>query len=314
MCRDIPQSSTGTCRSNEMKSIDHAGVRDTAFIVSQPLQILIAISIIRQKRSEKKSCLIIVGTFFDAHQIFERMKLIDWEMGGIFIVFFDSHEEAHLYIKENEFDNLFTDGDVGVRKYRDLLLMKASRRSLKINVYEEGLGTYRPDLYSGAKKLILNLLGVGTNFGGCSLTSSLYVLDPDSYRKIFPRYRCDVKKIDLSPMDIIKLYFNELSHIFGHCAVAPKSFGVCHIYLSGWSIDFDFLHKFSNLPGDKYIKLHPRVKLDVDENWGTRISRSVPAEMVLIDLKEKYNEVNVYHHGSSAERYFNENDVVFIRI
>lgn len=289
-------------------------MRDTIFIVSQPLQILVALSIIKQLGIDQRSYLAIVGTFYNARLVYERLATANWELSPLSIKFFESHKDANKFIIKSRASNLFTDGDVSVKKYLELQSIKLRRKSITINVYEEGLGTYRTDLYSGLKKRILNLLGVGTNYGGCILTDSLYLFNPDLYKNTFPKSQVKLVQIAMRPVDIISSYFDSLSFIFDHSPISRGSEDVCHVYLSSWGVDYDFLKEFSKLRGDKYIKLHPRAKAIRGENYGVMVSRTPPAEMVLLDMMGKYKTVNVYHHGSSVEKYFSEKNVVFLKV
>lgn len=289
-------------------------MRDTAFIVTKPLQILVALSIVKQLNIRNKAHLVIVDSFFNARLVYERMKSIDWEFSGLSFEFFESLREARKFARMCKINNLFIDADVGVQKYFYLLRMKFNNRLLNINVYEEGVGTYRTDLYSGVKKSILNLAGIGAHFGGCVLTSRIYLCEPQSYRKNFPNYKKPIEKLILGPTDIIRQYFSSLSHVFDHCSLAAPTSDICHIYLSSWHVDHHFLKEFSMLAGDKYLKLHPHIKVTDEWGQGTLVSRTAPAEMVLLDMMEKYKSVNVFHHGSSVEKYISGGNINFIKL
>src|SRR5690606_35901220 len=115
-----------------------------------------ALSVINQLNIRTKAYLVIVDSFFNARSVYERMKSTDWEFSGLSFEFFVSRSEAHQFVRMHKVNNIFIDADVGVRKYFDLLRMKLNNRLLSINVYEEGIGTYRTDLYPGVKKLIFD--------------------------------------------------------------------------------------------------------------------------------------------------------------
>lgn len=289
-------------------------MRNAAFIVSKPLQILVALSIIKQLGIQTTSYLVIVDEFFNAGPIYERMKSVNWEFSDLAVEFCRHHNDAYKFASTNKIENIFIDSDIGTKKYLQLLNIKFKHRATNISVYEEGLGTYRPDLYSGVKKSIFDILGVGTQFGGSSFTDSLYLYHPNEYQNTFPGYRKRLEKINLSPLDILRLYFNEFSFIFDYVGVSRQSSNECHLYLSSWDLDYNFIERFLAFPGDKYFKPHPHIKTTDLSEYGTLINRTAPVEMILADLKEKYEIVNVYHHGSSAEKYFNEKNVIFVRI
>lgn len=282
--------------------------------MTKPLQILVALSIIKQLDIRDRTHLVIVDSFYNARLVYERMKSADWDFSDLAISFCASHREAHQFSIESGINTLFIDSDVGAQKYFDLLKIKLKRRNLNIKVYEEGLGTYRTDLYSGTKKTIFDFAGIGTHFGGCALTSQIHLCDPEAYHKNFPKYKKPVKKLELGPLDIIRQYFPSLSHIFDYCSPAAPTSDLCHIYLSSWHVDRSFLEKFSMLAGDKYLKLHPHIKVTGEWGLGTLVSRTAPAEMVLLDMMEKYKSVSVFHHGSSVEQYISGKNVIFIRV
>lgn len=289
-------------------------MKDTAFIVTKPLQILVALSIIKQLNIQATSHLVIVDSFFNAEMIFERLKLADWEYSNISIEFCNSTKEAYKFVGSIAINNLFIDADVGVRKYMCLLGIKIRRRLKKIFVYEEGLGTYRSDIYSGLKREIIKFFGIGVHFGGSGITNGVYVCCPSEYLENFPKYRKSVEKIRCSPQEILRLYFDKFSCIFDYSPSSGLCGEVCNIYLSNWQIDRKFTEKFSALPGDKYLKPHPHIKAEDLSEYGTLIGRTAPAEMVLIDLMEKYKFVNVFHHGSSVEKYISAKNIAFIRV
>lgn len=289
-------------------------MKDTAFLVSQPLQVLVALSIIEQLNISKASRILFVGKFFNAKEIYERMRGADWQFSDLAIDFFNDHKEAYKFARQQDITNFFTEGDVGVKNFLYLLSLKLRLHPVTINIYEEGLGTYRTDLYSGLKKTILNFFGVGTNFGGCSLTNTLYVFNPDEYLKAFPGYKKALKKIEKTLVDVIRTHFDSLGYIFDRSPIAEKFGEMCNVYLTDHIIDFDFLENFSLLPGDKYIKPHPRAYATTEKWHGTLLSRTAPAEMALLDLKQFYKIVNVYHHGSSVARYFKADNVNFLKI
>lgn len=289
-------------------------MRDTAFIVTKPLQILVALSIIKQLDIRDKTHLVIVDSFFNANLVYQRMKSIDWDFSELSVKFCKSVSEAYQFVGRSGVKKFFIDADVGVRKFLSLVHLKIKCWPLSINVYEEGLGTYRADLYSGIKKTILDLMGIGTQFGGCALTNCLYLYDPEAYRENFPKYKKKLNKISSSPVDTILLYFTSLSHIFDHTLLAERASDSCHIYLSTWHVDYNFIEKFSALPGDKYLKLHPHIKTVDGASWGALVSRTAPAEMILIDMMKKYKSVNVFHHGSSVERYISGENITFTTV
>lgn len=283
------------------------------FIVSKPLQILVAALIIKQLKIELSSQLIVVDSFHGAQGVYERMKSADWSLRDLDFAFARSKQEAYKLVKSAQPNALFIDADVGLRRFITLLLLKRGRRELSIHVYEEGVGTYNTDLYSGAKKAIFDRLGIGTNFGGSALADSIYVFDDVGYRSRFPESKSTAVKIKRSIADLISQELSSWVFIMNYSNPHPQGSRQCHVYLSSWEIDEAFLRNFSTFNGDKFIKLHPHLADREGFDFARSITSTAPAEIVLMDLASKYDEVHVFHHGTSTHRYVDINTVVFHR-
>lgn len=289
-------------------------MRDTVFITTKPLQILVAVSIIKQLEIEKSSRLIIIDSFRNAELVCERMASAEWSLKNLELAFMKSRKEAHRFVLTNKARNVFIDGDVGVRWFFDLLYLKLFFRNRKINVYEEGLGTYRTDIYPNLKKKLFNFLGIGTNYGGCVFTDNIYIYDKCEYLKNFPKLREKVIRITCGVFDIISDEVEFWSRVFGPLPVVVKDNNECRIYLSSWKLDEKFLILFRNMSGDKYIKPHPHIKENLKLEFADVIPGGIPAEFILMDLVKKYKNVKVFHHGSSVERYILAKNLEFKKI
>lgn len=289
-------------------------MRDTVFITTKPLQILVAVSIIKQLGIEKSSRLIIIDSFRNAELVCERMASAEWSLKNLELAFMKSRREAHSFVSANKTRNVFIDGDVGVRWFLDLLYLKSFFRNRKINVYEEGLGTYRTDIYSNIKKKLFNFFGIGTNYGGCIFTDNIYLYDKCEYLKNFPSLRKKAIGISCGVSDIISNEVEFWSRVFGCDPIVVKNNAECNIYLSSWTIDKEFLKSFRKMSGDKYIKPHPHIKENLRFEFSEMISGCTPAEFILMDLVKKYEKVNVFHHGSSVDRYISAENLEFKKI
>jgi hypothetical protein len=290
-------------------------MKPIAFIVSKPLQLLMVLSIVGQLRAEKKTHLVIVDSFANAKVVCDNMRLIDWTFGDFAIHFADTMTDAYAFVLcENEIGTLFIDSDVGFRRHLSLVRMKLQRPSLKIIVYEEGIGTYRTDLYAGMKAWIFPLLGIGVHFGGNYLTDGIYVCNPVAYLRAFPNFKKTVVGIDQGPTEIILKLTSAIYSIFGYKIIKNTTNQICNIYLSNWNIDFEFVKKFSKYTGDGYVKLHPHIKSEITFDGLLVVGNSIPAEILIIDAMKNYREVNVFHHGSSVCDYLRDQSINFTEI
>ncbi len=143
------------------------------FIITKPFQLMIVLALFDQLPTEVKKELLIVNYFTDAEQVSIRLaKVISKECK---VIFFRNDLEAFKMACNKKYNKLFMDSDVGFSRNLTLINLKVRSRRTVLAVYEEGLGTYRDDLYLGIKKIILKALGCGVNFGGNFLTRELYV-------------------------------------------------------------------------------------------------------------------------------------------
>lgn len=301
------------CRSDHSCGVSH--VKDHAFIVTKPLQLMVALSIMHQLEISERSQVIVVDAFAGARGVAERLAFLPEPFSGISVEFVDSVRTAYHLVRQNRFSVIFIDADVGVRKCIDLLRSRLSNFELDIRVYEEGLGTYRKDLYRGIKRSLLDFLGVGTRFGGFRLTSKLYLYAPDDYRESFPTSKVSLELIVKPLSAFIIDNFTLLSRLFDYKPPAFTKSHRCNLYLSNWAIDDLFISRFLALLGDSYIKPHPHITDFKNNNpHSLVVDPAIPAEIAILGLLELYESVDVYHHGSSVARYIANDSLNYITI
>lgn len=276
------------------------------FVVTKPLQLMIVLAIIEQIQKEVKKEILIVDSFHDAEGISNRMKAV--YINSINILFVDNEISVYKIARKRKYAMLFIDSDVGFR--RNLTLMKFAFLSpkTKLAVYEEGIGTYRCDLYSGIKKTILRSLGCGVYFGDNWCVKELYVYRPESINSSVHSKKI---KIEKEIYHLLKERQKDFEFIFDvkdfFSIVTRKAtiFNECTVYLSDWSLDsnvISFLEKISELV---IIKPHPHIKDVGDLSFkGSIVAPArIPAEMLLMHVTTLFPVVNVYHYGSSAFCY-----------
>lgn len=256
----------------------------------------------------------LVGHFKDASVVARRLEGRQIALKIASAKYFSSFKAAFKFFEDLEPECIYVDADVGVMKFFQLLHLKIKISSFDLHVYEEGIGTYRDDLYAGVKKRILSQLGVGTHFGGCMLTHRVHVQKPQLYMERFPRRKVQVSAILKGPAEILLQDIRGFSCLFGYEPPDHINGGVCNVYLSSWSVDSSFMERFSSLPGDCYFKPHPHLRDDHAEGGLIGVPASVPSELLLLTLSTMYDVVRVYHHGSSTTLYCNEQNVDFVHI
>lgn len=288
------------------------------FIITKPLQLLIVLAIIDQIHSSHKNDLLIVDLFHNARQISERLKKAGAKNCSIYFV--ENINDAYRKAIKSRYKKLFIDSDVGLLKNLTLTRLKIFSPRTILSVYEEGIGTYRKDLYSGVKKLVVRMLGGGIFFGGNWTTRELYIYDTDGYTNPIRSKKIKIKKGIRSLLES-RLY--PLHEIFGAAEFQtkisnqPKTFKCVYIYLSSWHIDTETLDHLKEKDSTVIIKPHPHIK-DVSQ---LKVSRNfllapaeIPAEMLLSIVAASYHEIVVFHHGSSTERYCQDDRITFKNI
>lgn len=287
-----------------------------AFLVTKPLQLIVAETIAEQY-SKDETILLFVNCFSDFNTTLSRVK--NYGYWGKVVGFESKKTVLDYLLKNKNVNKLYLDSDVGfengINLYK-LYLLSVGRISQF--VYEEGIGTYRKDLYpSTLIKNCLKILGMGTFFGGHYLTKKIYVYRPDDY--FFDSIlQPSLQKID-QPLKMFvqtgqaryKYYFElsaQLAKIKGESLI---------IYLTSWEIDWDFVREeLDNLNADfKMIKPHPHIKDSISsDSFDYVIPNKVPIEFYLSLVGSNFNEIIIYHHGSSIESYINETNLTYINI
>ncbi|MGN6621339.1 MAG: hypothetical protein ACTHKR_09800 [Sphingomonas sp.] len=287
-----------------------------AFIVTKPLQLLNALNLAEQEGILNRSNFLIVDTFADSKLIFSNAADQDW--AGAKWTFLQSRNDITKHFKKEKYDTVFVDSDVGIANLWFLLKIKIWSRAKRIKVYEEGVGSYRNDLYPPIKGRIYRILGIGSYFGGCLFTSAVYVFDPLLYISRLPFAKRRVKRIKTPLGEFFKRHEETIKSIVAYPdALLPRGGGDCHIYLTSWVVNEAFLKAFSRSAGVRVIKPHPAIRQPemmfgaVD---GIIVPGRIPAEVLLLDALEKFPNVVVYHEGSSASAYIKHEAIKYVDV
>lgn len=288
---------------------------EVAFVVTKPIQLVFAVGIIRQLELRDAACLIMTDDFKDAYYVCRRASEVDWDLSSVGIKFCADRSDAERIAAKLGAKQIFVDSDVGLKRFLLLLRTQIRIKRPRIWVYEEGVGTYRTDLYEhGLKRRIFDVVGVGTRFGGSRFTSGIFVRDPDRFRKLFPNNSSEVRHIECTPSEMLSENLEQWSEIFGYRPVSASSESACALYLSNWLVHQSGLEHLRKFLGDRYFKPHPHIKTLPEVTDIALVSATAPAELVLMDLLEKYTCVTVFHHGSSVEHYVTDERIAYVRL
>lgn len=293
--------------------------KGAVYIASKPLQYMVCEMLAHQKGGV--SHLIMVNMFVEARSACERAsRLVAWKTCSFaknrFLSFFRASllGPSHLYI----------DGDIGTRLFFYCGLFKLLNPRADIYVYEEGIGTYREDIYESSwtqkiKSFFFKYSGISTYFGGCYFTSGVYVYCPNKYSRVFPEMHGKIRRIDTSLQEYCISEGDNLMSIFGgEKGISVGHGDSCALYLSGWDIDIQALSGFPGWSGQeiRFAKYHPYIRrppLSACQDV-INIPGLIPAELLILELAASYSSVVVFHHGSSASEYITLDNVFFVNI
>lgn len=285
------------------------------YIASKPLQINVA-SIIADTRMNE-SCLIIIDMFHDAENVFNKIKSKGCWGKVLFVKnrFMSFYKGAQLQPSKT-----YIDGDIGTRLAIYLTYFKLFSRTRKLYVYEEGIGTYRNDIYKPSiKTKLFDILGISTVFGGSWFCDGVYVFEPLVYEKNIKIKKENFKILKLEKS--IKSYCQDnifyLNDVYGFNPDALGGGNSSFVYISDWHFDSCFLKSAGEKKFDKkIIKLHPNIKEGnkLDLEGFDILDNKVPAEILIHSLSENYKTVTVLHHGSSVEHYMKYDNVNYVKV
>lgn len=290
----------------------------SAFIITKPLQFMVAVSIIEQENLSDCVDILVVDVFSDAGKFVESYHRISPGWGNMHL--FKKHADAYRHARTRKYRQLFIDTDCGIQKAFTLLRQKVASSSTEILVYEEGVGTYRSDLYGNPiRRLAVRAFGGGAAFGGSAFTNGIYVYDPPLYLHQVGRLGGSPCKIKTSLIDFVRANRGTLDNLFAVPEVTSSRQGEpCHLYLTSWRIDEGVTAAIAAKPGIFLIKPHPHLAhLSVDDSKfmsASVIAAGVPAELLILRLLDNHPNLTIFHHGSSAARYLDGAGATFVNV
>ena len=286
------------------------------FVITKPLQLLVVLAIIEQLPATAARDLLILDAFADAAEIAAAVEKYRAKWGDVH--FFSSHDSMFQHCLATRYATLFMDSDVGFKKNVELLRIRLRSPACRFAVYEEGVGTYRTDLYRGWRKQLLRTLGAGVHFGGNRLVSEVYVFDKAEYAHAFGESK--VIAITCNLMALLEKYAAELFGIFGADRVrnALGNNGRSKeavLYLSSWQVDSAALLQIRAEQCLKILKPHPHHR-NITEGGAYEgffvAPAGMPAEILLLLIGEMFDTIRIYHHGTSAERYVKKPNLKYV--
>ena len=300
-----------------------------AFVITKPIQYLIALTI-REQLSNDVEDLIIINDFRDSQLFVDKIYKKNWNK----VHFLNKKKDLLNVVKLADYEELYLDSDVGFLNYLLFLRLKIFNSKINLHIFEEGIGTYLKEtyLYCQLKIALFKLFGIGTNFGSCIFTNSIYLYSTSEYLKLNQRKPTNVVQIDLN---IESLYKKNIEY-FGflcNCGLIDKFISVlnykhtCVIILGTWiepHLKIDYLNESLksaiseakiNIDDDFIIvKEHPnenrRNIIPIIEN-SVHFNENAPAEILVYHLLIHFNQIKIIHHESTVTHYVTNNNVKF---
>lgn len=264
----------------------------------------------------KSNTLIIVDLFKDSNAVALVPKLKERFKD---VKHVPTRKQALALCKQLKPSIVFIDSDIGLVPLLRFLRLKFFSNSTDIAVYEEGVGTYRKDLFKNpTKKILYKIIGAATHFGECIFTNHIYVYDLKKYMEAFPNNKEKALPIEKNLVEWIRENESDLIEIFSpEFTIDPTDqSSEINIYLSNWLINENIIARLSK-NNRIYIKLHPHIKTSIKETLNSNqnihfLPAQLPAELIIIKASSHFKAVNIYHHNSSALLYTHLKNVISI--
>lgn len=296
------------------------GTGEVAFIVTKPLQIMICMAICDQLELSQRSHLLVVTSFHEAEAVLQRIREHDprWLSVSAYL----TRRDAVVECVARAYEMVFVDTDVGPQSAWELRRLKKSVPGVMLCVYEEGLGTYRDDLCSARGVVLMRALGASTHFGGLAVTDEIWLFQPELYASQFPRTAHKVRAIEpnldvwiSTNRQLLESAFlgAPLDHIFPENARG----GRCALYLTSWTWRPELCETITSWGGPAILKMHPHIEEDAPALaalFDVVVPARVPAELVVLALARRFDDVAVFHHGSSTAAYVYPRNVTYFKM
>lgn len=291
-----------------------------AFLVSKPLQLMIAGNIKDQYSFGENNILVIWDGFLGSENVANSVDELE-QLGWSSVYYFASKNSALAWLKQQSLDELLIDSDVGVSNALTLLTFKLQNWKLKISVFEEGVGTYRNDLYQGFKKKLFSLFGIGSVFGGFCLTSKIFVYKPDVYVTETGNRTIKVSPISGRLGDYIESNLLALHRLFLFEPYNLQKNSSVTLLLSDHKLNErkvdEVVCSLLENSGVAILKPHPHIRTvnsGIRSMFQYQCLATVPSELLIKNLSEVCSQVSVLHYGSSTEAYAHFDNVQYLNV
>lgn len=281
------------------------------FVATKPLQIITSMIVARQL-DLGPATLSVVPTFDEAAAVIARLH--EHDTG-----FADVHRARHrttalVALARRGASYVLLDSDVGLRTPVAMWLARALRPDVRLALYEEGLSLLEPDPDQHPNR-VFAALGAVCSLGEGRLTQEIWTYSPDAVRARLPQARC-VRRIETSVQTFMAERRDVLAAVFWPSRedeVQRWSGRRCCLYLSSWQVEPRVFDHLDQSGAFTVCKFHPHLRDVTVRPRGVAqvVPAAVPAELLILDLAEAFDDVEVWHHGSTVAHYVSSPRVRF---
>jgi hypothetical protein len=280
----------------------------SVYIVTKPIQYINACNI----RDENDKDLLLVPWFDNSAWFVENIALSSsiWKNVSVY----NSRNKAVFEVlkHKSKYCKIFIDTDYGVLLNLLFLLLKP----FKINIYEEGWGTYQPISYKASHLKIYKFLMARIFFhwnnyiGGSVFANQIIVYHPTIIKKYIPQLR--LSKISTFKLDFIT-HLNSLPDLlpyWNRINIDIYYEKKILLFVTSWpNVSYDCFENIKSKYTDytSVLKLHPHFlnnSIDIESDFDIVIDRDIPIEIFLSKIASISSEIVVVHENSSAIMYF----------
>jgi len=285
------------------------------FITARPTQIITALAVCEHLDLSNDTTIIVSNSFENASVIVDNFSSYKPAFNFSLVPSFDAAIEAAISKMPA---HVFLYLDVGFRAQKKIRRLRQANGKNKISVFEDGVGTYRKDIYSIAKKIILSLLGFPVNAGGSKYIDDIYLFDKKKYIENAQNKPNNIIQIKTGLIDFIDARQKELWSVFSardfYESFKSMNGKICLIYLSNYEFDISDLTDIFHGDGVKILKLHPHCNAKIRGNDIIISPKWVPAELLITLASDIFDCVHVFHQNSSASLYIKKKNVKFTNL
>ncbi len=289
----------------------HATGRAPGFVATKPLQILTALNLARQwGRPDAELC--VVPNFADARRSIERLRLEADAFARVHTAPTRATAIATLALRGGT--DLLADSDVGFRTTSMMRLIAAARRDVRFALYEEGTSLLEPQDDQRPHRWFARL-GVTMALGAGRLTREVWSYSPEIVRRRLAQQQ--VGKIEQSLASFVRDHREMWMRVFWPDAAEHADAWRghrCLLYLSSWKADPKAFEILARASAFTICKLHPHIRQDVAVRGAVDqvLPPGVPAELVVLELARRFDDVQVLHEASAVAGYLNLPNVRFV--